>query len=242
MTTRGRRITVGGLAVDVVRKDIKNLHLGVYPPTGRVRVAVPLALSDDAIRLAIIEKLAWIKRQRASFTSQPRQSKREMVSGESHYFLGRRYRLRVHEHEGAARVATRGVRMLDIFVRPGSGADRRLEVLDAWYRAQLKDIVPPLLAKWQRALGVEVAAWGVKKMKTKWGSCTVDARRIWLNLELAKKPPRCIEYIVVHELTHLRERNHGERFTNLMDRYLPDWRQRRAELQQSTLGAEDWSY
>lgn len=242
MTTRGRRITVGGLAVDVVRKDIKNLHLGVYPPAGRVRIAAPLTLSDDAIRLAVVEKLTWIKRQRASFTSQPRQSKREMVSGESHYFLGRRYRLRVHEQDDVARVAIRGLRMLDLFVRPGAGADKRLEVLDAWYRAQLKELVPPLLAKWQRALAVDVSAWGIKKMKTKWGSCTVDARRIWLNLELAKKPRRCIEYIVVHELAHLRERNHGERFTRLMDHHLPDWRQRRAELQQSTLGAEDWSY
>jgi predicted metal-dependent hydrolase len=242
MITSGRRITVGGLAVDVVRKDIKNLHLGVYPPAGRVRIAAPLAMSDDAIRLAVIDKLAWIKRQRASFTGQPRESKREMVSGESHYFLGRRYRLRVHEQNGPPRVAIRRMRMLDIFVRPDSDARKRLEVLDAWYRAQLKDIVPPLLTKWQRALGVEVSAWAVKKMKTKWGSCTVDARRIWLNLELAKKPMRSIEYIVVHELVHLRERNHGERFTRLMDRHLPDWRQRRAELQQSTLGAEDWAY
>jgi predicted metal-dependent hydrolase len=242
MTTRGRRITVGGLAVDVVRKDIKNLHLGVYPPSGRVRVAAPKAMSDDAIRLAVVEKLAWIKRQRASFTAQPRQSKREMVNGESHYFLGRRYRLRVHEQDGPARVAIRGLRMLDLFVRPGSSGEKRLEVLDAWYRAQLKEIVPPLLAKWQRALNVEASAWGIKKMKTKWGSCTVDARRIWLNLELAKKPVRSIEYIVVHELTHLRERHHSERFTKLMDRHLPDWQARRAELQQSTLGAEEWSY
>jgi len=242
MTTKGRRITVAGFAVEVVRKDIKNLHLGVYPPTGRVRVAAPLALSDDAIRLAVIDKLAWIKRQRAAFASQPRQSKREMVSGESHYFLGRRYRLRVHEHEAPPRVAIRGLRMLDLFVRPGTGADQRLSVLERWYRARLKDLIPELLDKWQRPLDVRVSGWGVKKMKTKWGTCTVDARRIWLNLELAKKPLPCIEYIVVHELVHLRERHHGEGFTRLMDRHLPDWRQRRAELQRSPLGAEDWSY
>lgn len=242
MSTKGRRITVAGLPVDVVRKDIKNLHLGVYPPTGRVRIAAPLALSDDAIRLAVIDKLAWIKRQRAAFASQPRQSKREMVSGESHYFLGRRYRLRVHEHEAPPRVAIRGLRMLDLFVRPGTGADQRLSVLERWYRARLKELIPALLDKWQRPLGVRVSGWGVKKMKTKWGTCTVDARRIWLNLELAKKPLPCIEYIVVHELVHLRERHHGGGFTRLMDRHLPDWRQRRAELQRSTLGAEEWSY
>ena len=199
-------------------------------------------MGDDAIRLAVVEKLSWIKRQRASFVGQPRQSRREMVSGESHYVLGRRFRLRVHAQDGPARVEIRGLRMLDLYVRAGSPATKRLEVLENWYRAQLKELIPPLLERWERALGVRVSAFGVKKMKTKWGSCTVDARRIWLNLELAKKPLRSIEYIVVHELTHLRERNHGERFTKLMDRHLPDWRQRRTELQQSTLGAEDWSY
>lgn len=242
MTTRGRRITVGGVAVDVVRKDIKNLHLGVYPPTGRVRIAAPLALSDEAIRLAVVEKLGWIKRQRSSFKKQPRQSRREMVNGESHYFLGRRYRLRVHEQEGPAHVTIRGLRMLDLFVRPGATAEKRLEVLQEWYRAELKQMVLPLLEKWQRAIGVRVSAWTIKKMKTKWGSCTVDAGRIWLNLELAKKPARCVEYIIVHELVHLIERNHGDRFTELMNRHLPDWPRRRMELQQSVLGAEDWSY
>ena len=207
-----------------------------------MRIAAPLGLNDEAIRLAVVEKLAWIKRQRSSFAGQSRQSPREMVNGESHYFLGRRYRLRVHEQEGPARVEIRGLRMLDLFVRPGSAAEKRRDVLQDWYRAQLKRAVPPLIAKWQRALGVRASTWTIKKMKTKWGSCTVDARRIWLNLELAKKPPRCIEYIVVHELVHLLERHHGERFTALMDRYLPDWAQRRLELQQSVLGAEDWSY
>lgn len=242
MTTSARRITVGGIAVQVVRKDIKNLHLGVYPPAGRVRIAAPPTLSDDAIRLAVVEKLAWIKRQRAAFVEQPRQSKREMVSGESHYFLGQRYRLRVHEEEGAARVAIRGLRMMDVFVRPGSDTERRLRVLDDWYRAQLREVAAPMLTNWERVLGVRASAWAIKRMKTKWGSCTVDARRIWLNLELAKKPMRSIEYIVVHELVHLRERNHGDRFTKLMDRHLPDWRQRRTELQKSTLGAEEWSH
>lgn len=242
MTTKARRITVGGIAVQVVRKDIKNLHLGVYPPDGRVRIAAPLTLSDDAIRLAVVEKLAWIKRQRAAFAGQPRESKREMVSGESHYFLGRRYRLRVHEHDAPPRVALRGLRSLDLFVRPGSGTEQRRLVLERWYRAELKNLIPPLLEKWQRSLKVRAADWGVKKMKTKWGTCTVTARRIWLNLELAKKPLRSIEYILVHELVHLLEPHHGERFRALMDRYLPDWQARRDELQRSVLGAEDWSY
>lgn len=234
-------MTVGGLAVEVMRKDIKNLHLGVYPPNGRVRIAAPVSMGDESIRLAVVDKLAWIKRQRAAFAQQPRQSTREMVSGESHYFLGRRYRLRVHEEDAPPRVAIRGLRVLDLFVRPGTSRERRLAILEAWYREQLKEIVPPIMDNWQRALRVRPSAWAIKKMKTRWGTCTVEARRVWLNLELAKKPLRSIEYVLVHELAHLRVRSHGEEFTNLLDAHLPDWRERRKELQQSTLGAEEWS-
>ena len=242
MTTSARRITVSGIAVEVVRKDIKNLHLGVYPPAGRVRVAAPLAVSDDAVRLAVIEKLAWIKRQRLLFAKQPRQSPREMVNGESHYVMGRRYRLQVHLQDGPARVEVRGLRLLDLFVRPDATTPQREAVLQRWYRAQLKALIPPLLAKWQPVMGVEVIGWGIKKMKTKWGACSIDARRIWLNLELAKKPVRCLEYIVVHELVHLLERSHGECFAAMMNRFLPDWQASRAELQSSVLGSEHWDY
>lgn len=237
-----KRISVSGIPVEVVRKDIKNLHLGVYPPMGRVRVAAPLVVNDEAVRLAVIDKLGWIKRQRAQFAKQPRQSEREMVNGESHYFLGRRYRLRVHEHDGAARVALRGVASMDLFVRPGASAERREAVLLDWHRASLRSVITDLLAHWQPVLGVQASHWGIKKMKTKWGSCNVNARRIWLNLELAKKPVQCLEYIVVHELMHLLERNHTERFTALMDRHLPDWRTRREVLNRSPLGHEAWAY
>lgn len=242
MATDTHHLTVGGIRVEVERKDIKNLHLGVYPPNGRVRVAAPLVVSNDAVRLAVIDKLGWIKRQRARFAQQPRQSQREMVNGESHYFLGRRYRLRVHEQNAPARVAIRGVASLDLFVRPGSNAEQREAVLLRWHREQLKVLIPPLLEKWQPVLGVQVTAWGIKKMKTKWGSCNVDARRVWLNLELAKKPPQCLEYIVVHELVHLLERHHNERFTALLDKHLPQWRQAREMLNRAPLGHEDWSY
>ena len=237
-----KRISVSGIPVEVVRKDIKNLHLGVYPPMGRVRVAAPLVVNDEAVRLAVIDKLGWIKRQRAKFAKQPRQSEREMVNGESHYFLGRRYRLRVHEQDGAARVALRGVASMDLFVRPGASAEKREAVLLDWHRASLRSVIADLLAQWQPELGVQAAHWGIKKMKTKWGSCNVSARRIWLNLELAKKPVQCLEYIVVHELVHLLERNHTERFTALMDRHLPDWRTRREVLNGSPLGHEAWGY
>ena len=240
MGTESHHITVSGIDVEVVRKDIKNLHLGVYPPHGRVRVAAPLVLDDEAVRLAVIDKLGWIKRQKAKFAEQPRQSRREMVNGESHYFQGRRYRLRVYEQDGPARVALRGASSLDLFVRPDTTAEQREAVLLRWHREQLKALIPPLLEKWQPVLGVQLAGWGVKKMKTKWGTCNAAARRAWFNLELAKKPPQCLEYIVAHELTHLLERRHNERFTALLDAHLPQWRQCREVLGGLPLGHEEW--
>lgn len=236
MSIESRNITVSGLAVEIVRKPIKNLHLGVYPPQGRVRVAAPLAVDDEAVRLAVVGKLGWIKRQRAKFQAQPRQSQRCMVSGESHYFLGQRYRLRVHENSSTAlRVTLRGKACMDLFVRPETTVERREQVLQDFYRAELKRLVPELLEKWQPKLGVEVRTWGIKRMKTKWGTCNIEARRIWLNLELAKKPVQCLEYILVHELAHLHERHHNDRFTALLDLHLPQWRTLREELNQSML-------
>jgi predicted metal-dependent hydrolase len=239
--TETHQITVNRIKVEIVRKDIKNLHLGVYPPNGRVRVAAPLAVSDDAVRLAVVGKLGWIKRQQAKFAAQPRQSQREMVSGESHYFLGQRYRLRIIEHHGAGKVVLRNKATLELHVKPEKTAGQREQVLQRWYRGQLKQLIPPLLEKWRPVLGVEFAGWGIKKMKTKWGACNIKARRIWLNLELAKKPVHCLEYIVVHELMHLLERHHNDRFTALMDQHLSNWRVYRDELNQAPLGHENWN-
>jgi predicted metal-dependent hydrolase len=206
MITDKSQIRVSGVPVEIVRKGIKNLHLGVYPPRGRVRVAAPLRVSDAAVRLAVVGKLGWIKRQRARFEAQPRQSDREMVSGESHYFLGQRYRLRVVTYAGPAKVMARNKSVIELHVRRESSAEQRERVLQRWYRQQLKQLIPPLLEKWQPVLGVQANEWAIKKMKTKWGACNVKVRRIWLNLELAKKPVQCLEYIVVHELLHLLER------------------------------------
>ena len=242
MSTESVEIRVSGLCVQIARKEIKNLHLGVYPPNGRVRVAVPLSVRDDAVRLAVVGKLGWIKKQQAKFAAQPRQSKREMVSGESHYFLGRRYRLRVVEHQGPARLVLQNRDFFELYVRPDTDAKGRERVLQNWYREQLRRLTPPILAKWEAILGVEAAAWGIKKMKTKWGACSTGARRIWLNLELAKKPVQCLEYIVVHELVHLIERHHNDRFIALMDRHLPRWRQYRHELDAAPLAHSDWAY
>ncbi|MCX6930183.1 MAG: SprT family zinc-dependent metalloprotease [Verrucomicrobia bacterium] len=242
MNTEKRQIVVNGLAVQIVRKAIKNLHLGVYPPNGRVRVAAPLAVTDAAVRLAVIGKLGWIKRQQARFEAQPRQSEREMVSGESHYFLGSRYRLRVIERNGATSVALRNKSTLELHVRPETDAGQRNRILHHWYRRQLKELIPPLIEKWQMVLGVAVEEWGVKKMKTKWGTCNIEARRIWLNLELAKKPVPCLEYIIAHEMVHLLERHHNDRFIAIMDKSLPHWRSCRHQLNAAPLGHDTWSY
>lgn len=242
MNTENTHITIGGIEVEVVRKNIKNLHLGVYPPHGRVRVAAPLVVSDEAVRLAVIDKLGWIKRHRSKFSAQLRQSRREMVNGESHYFLGHRYRLRIHEQKGPFRIAIRGINSLDLFVRPGTASEQREAILLRWYREQLREMVIPLLEKWSLILDVQVSGWGIKKMKTKWGSCNTKTGRIWVNLELVKKPVQCLEYVIVHELVHLLERHHNECFTALMDTHVPLWRQHRDMLNQSPLGHEIWDY
>jgi len=242
MSTEKVEIRVSGQAVQIIRKNIKNLHLGVYPPNGRVRVAAPLRVSDDAVRLAVIGKLGWIKRQQARFKAQARQSDREMVSGESHYYLGRRYRLRVVERNGPSRVVLRNRSTLEMQTRGEYSAKKREQVLLRWYRERLRELVPPLMAKWEAILDIRAAAFGIRKMKTMWGTCNVTARRIWLNLELAKKPGQCLEYIVVHELVHLIERHHNESFIALLDRHLPHWRHRRKILNEAPLGHADWTY
>jgi hypothetical protein len=242
MNTNPQIITVGGMRVQVVRKAIKNLHLGVYPPAGRVRVAASLSTPDNAVRLAVIAKLGWIKRQRARFDGQSRQSEREMVNGESHYFMGRRYRLRLVLRPGPPVVLVRNNTTLELSVQPELRANDRERVLQRWYRDHLRRQIPQLLAEWENIMGVRAAAWGIKKMKTKWGSCNQNTKRIWLNLELAKKPIACLEYLIVHELVHLIERRHGDRFVSLMDKYLPNWRLHRQELNAAPLAHEDWQY
>ncbi len=242
MNTEFAEIYVSGLVVQVVRKNIKNLHLGVYPPNGRVRVAAPQNINNEAIRLAITGKIGWIKKHQARFRAQSRQSGRELVSGESHYYLGQRYRLRVLSHDGMPKVVVRGKNAIELHVRPGTTSERRRQVLQDWYRQQLRQIIPPLLSIWQEALDVQVTEWRIKKMKTKWGSCNCKARRIWLNLELIKKPPHCLDYIIVHELAHLIERLHNDRFISIMDQHMPHWRLHRQELNSAPLVHETWEY
>ena len=244
MTTKvnSYHIEVGELSVEVVRKDIKNFYIGVHPPNGRIRVSAPLRLDDEAIRMAVISRLGWIRRQQVTFAGQERQSQREFVTGESHYFKGKRYRLDVIERDCPPRVWLRNNTRIGLSVRPGSDRDTREVVVHRWYRQHLRTELPPLLEKWETKLDVSVNEVRIKKMKTLWGSCNVEAKRIWINLELAKKPNSCLVYILVHEMVHLLERNHNDRFRELMDKFLPQWRTYRDELNRAPLAYEDWGY
>jgi predicted metal-dependent hydrolase len=239
MSTASAYLTVRGIDVDVIYKDIKNLHIGVYPPLGRVRVAAPERLDDEQVRLAVIQRLSWIKRQRDQLQSAPRQTEREMVTGESHYVWDIRRRLKVIERPGRAHIEVDGDRLVLYALADSSAEDRRL-VLDRWYRQQLRQAIPDLITAWEAKLEVSVPKWTIRRMKTKWGSCNRETRHLWFNVELAKKHPDCLEYIVVHEMTHYFERAHGESFARLMDKYLPDWRSRREQLNGSPLAEETW--
>ena len=235
-------LEVRGLSIEVVRKDIKHFYIGVHPPNGQIRVSAPMRLDDEAVRMAIISRLAWIRRTQADFANQQRQSQREFVSGESHYFAGRRYRLKVTEKDCPPRVKLLNNTRIGLTVRPGTDRDKRETVLYEWYREHLRAQVPPLLTKWETKMGVSVNEVRIKRMKTLWGSCNIEARRIWLNLELAKKPSSCLAYILVHEMVHLLERHHNDRFRELMDNFIPQWRIYRDELNRAPLAHEDWRY
>ncbi len=236
------RIVIRDIEVSINRKSIKNLHLSVLPPDGRVRVSAPEHMSDQAIRLAVISKLSWIKRQQQDFAKQPRQSNREMISGECHYLWGRSYRLEVESLPGKHAINVKGPGKLLLRVTANTSTENRLKVLNGFYRDEMKLQTMKLIERWQPIIGVEAASWGIKKMKTKWGSCNPQSKGIWLNLELAKKPPECMEYILVHELVHLLERHHNKRFKDLMDRFMPNWRERRNLLNSLPLAYEDWQY
>jgi predicted metal-dependent hydrolase len=237
----GSRIDLGGDAVDVVFKDIKNIHLGVYPPDGRVRISAPARLSLDTLRVFAISKLPWIRQQQRKLQAQARESPREYLDRESHYLWGKRYLFKVVEQDAAPSVTlARGAMVLRI--RPGAGEASRQAIVAKWYRQQLKAAVPELIAKWEPILGVRVNRFFVQRMKTRWGGCNTKARTIRLNTELAKKSRECLEYILVHELIHLRERLHTDRFNALMEECLPQWKQLRKLLNMTPLGHETWSY
>ncbi len=235
------QIELGDVTADVVLKDIKNVHLSVYPPAGRVRISAPKHMSLDTIRIFAISKLGWIKAQQAKLRDQERESPRDYVDRESHYVWGRRYLLTIAESDAAPAVELQHHRML-LRVRPGTGQEKREALVEEWYREQLKEAMPALVARWQPRLSVSVERWFVQRMKTRWGSCNHQARTIRLNTDLAKKPPECLEYIVVHELVHLLEPTHNARFIALMDRAMPNWRFHRQLLNSLPVRQEQWTY
>jgi predicted metal-dependent hydrolase len=236
------KLEIGDIDILVVKKDIKNIHLAVYPPNGKVRLAAPQEVNDETIRLFAISKISWIRKQQRKFKSQVRQSPRQYINRETHYFLGRKYLLKVEEVERGFGVSIKNKATIVLRVKSESTLESRKSMVIAWYREQLKKLLPNLIAKWEKTIGVQIEDWGVRQMRTKWGTCNIKSKKIWLNLELAKKPLICIEYIVVHELIHLLERNHNERFLAYMNKFMPQWKSHKEELNKLPVSHEDWEY
>ena len=232
------QLQLGDVVVDVVQKDIKNLHLSVHPPTGRVTISAPLRMKADAIRVFAITKLGWIKQQQQRQQAQQRDTPRSFVEKESHYLWGRRYLMSVSEEDAPPKIEVCRNK-IKLRVRPGTPPSKREALMESWYRAELKRVLPPLLSKWQRTLGVAVAKVFVQRMKTKWGSCNHRAKNIRFNSELAKKPRRLLDYIVAHEVAHLLEPTHGKTFVELLDAHFPRWREARDELNELPLSSLD---
>ena len=234
-------IKLGDIDIEVTLKAIKNVHLSVYPPYGKVKVAAPSRMSIENIKIYTISKLGWIKEQQKKFKSQIRESKREYLTKESHYYLGQRYMLKINEINSAPSVILRH-KTIELYIRPQTSKLKMHLVLEDWYRSELKLIIQELITKWEKKIGVKSESFGIRKMKTKWGSCNTDTKSVLLNLELAKKPYQCIEYIVVHELVHLLERRHNDRFITLMNRFLPEWKQLKNDLNRLPISHFEWGY
>lgn len=227
-------IIVSNISVEVIRKNIKNMHLSVLPPDGRVRVSAPTQLTDEAITMFVRTKLGWIKKQQEKFQQQPRQSERQYVSGETLYVWGKQYFLQVeYSYKGNALTLSGDTAILT--VRKESSPKQRESFVNEWYRNLLKQEVAKYLPKWEKTTGLYCSSWQSKYMTTKWGTCNPTSKKIWLNLQLAKKPIECLEYVILHELAHLKVHNHGPEFTAILDQYMPYWREHKRRLNDSTL-------
>ena len=235
------QVQLGDIKIEVELKNIKNIHLSVYPPNGKVRIAAPERMSLDTIRIYAISKLGWIKKQQAKLRGAERETRRDYVTKENQYFLGKRYLLTVLIDNSKPLVYIKHNRLV-LQVRPKTNRAKRKEIIESWYREQLKELIPKLINQHQKVMNVMVDEFAVRKMKTKWGTCNREAGRIWFNLELAKKPIECIEYIVVHEMVHFLERAHNSRFIAYMDKYLPDWKSRKQQLNRLPVSHIDWDY
>lgn len=241
MNIESKTIQVSGIKISTVRKNIKNLHLGVYPPNGRVRIAAPLNTTDESIRLFAISKISWMKKQQKKFKEQDKQSKRDYTSGESHYFMGKRYLLNVIEQSKPQRVEINRNTHIDLHVHSEGFKDRKKKILENWYREELYRASLPIIKIYEKKLGVKVKDFKVRKMKTKWGSCNAEEKKISINLELAKKPLGCLDYVIAHEMVHFFERNHNSNFIERMNSLVRNWRSIRNELNTSPLGYDIWS-
>jgi hypothetical protein len=224
------KLHISGLKVDVLRKNVKNLNLRIYPREKNIRVSVPRRIPEKAVIQFIEDKLPWIKKHLANYQEKPRRVSLKYISGEIHFFWGKEYRLQVIEKEKPPRVYITDENQMILQVRPGSDKAKKEAVIKEWYRAELKKEIPLLIKKWEDPMGVSVQEFGVKLMKTRWGTCNIRAKRIWLNLELAKKRPELLEYVVVHEMVHLLERLHSKRFYAFMSQFLPNWKSLKMEL------------
>jgi len=236
-----QHIDLGKIPVDVIQKDIKNLHLSVYPPTGRVRISAPTRMKLDTIRVYAITKLDWIKKQQKRIREQERETQREYVERESHWVWGRRYLLSLvaDGHKPSVELA-HGTMVLK--VRRGASKKMKQAIVDAWYREQVKTALPALIAKWEPKIDVKVRKYFVRRMKTRWGSCNKRTGNIRFNTDLGRKPAQCLEYVVVHELVHLLEPSHNARFMSLMEKYMPQWKHYRDQLNRLPVQHEKWDY
>jgi predicted metal-dependent hydrolase len=232
-------IHIGELSIQVTQKDVKNVHLSVHPPDGRVTLVAPTATRLDVARAYAISRLGWIRQQQRQLEEQARETPRQFIERESHYLWGRRYLLTVVHREARPRVKLDHKR-ITLSVRPGSDAKKRAEVIHEWHKSHLHMVVPAFIWKWEAKLGVKVAGYFLQRMKTKWGSCNHQAGHIRLNTELVKKPKDLLEYVIVHEMVHLIEATHSDRFMMILDEHYPTWREARAELNELPLSAETW--
>lgn len=232
-------IQIGELKIVVTRKDIKHVHLSVHPPRGRITLVTPTGTRLEVARAYAISKLGWIRQQQAKLRGQARETPRQFVERESHYLWGRRYLLTVREEDGKPTIQL-SHRRITLTMRPGADRNQRQAIVHEWHKSLLHELVPTLIAKWEKNLGVHVAGYFLQRMKTKWGSCNHRAGHIRLNTELVKKPKDLLEYVVIHEMLHLLEPTHSERFLSLLTAHYPTWRDARAELNELPLGAETW--
>jgi len=241
MSTNQSLIQIGEVEAVVLYKPVKNLHLNVLPPAGKVRVTAPQNMNDDAIRIFLATRIAWIKKMQAKFQVQERQTPREYVSGETHYFFGNKYRLDIIELDTKPKITLVGKTKLLFSIKPKTNTLKREQIMQEWYRKELNRFLEKAIVKWENKIGVKTNTWGIRRMKTRWGTCNHKKNNIWLNLELAKKPENCIEYVVVHELLHLIEEKHSNKFFALMEKYLPKWQSEKEELNRFILSHENWN-